>query len=162
MRPPAKIKDWLGQEEMLHWLHEAPSEGIFHRRLAIWLTSVGKIHAHRVASMLGVSTQSVWMWIKSYNSIGTNGLEQKKRGGRNWAYLNLDQERKLLDNLIKQYENLSIPRVNTIKKALEHTLGRKVSISYIYKLLKRHKWPNIYTLGKDSFAKYSQPWRRKM
>jgi len=161
MRPPAKIKDWIGPEEMLQWLQETTSESAFRRRLAIWLTSVGRIHAHRVASMLGVSTQSVWKWIKSYNSCGPNGLEQKKRGGRNWAYLSIDLERGVLDELIDQYAYMDIPSVYKIKLSVEHKLGRKVSTSYIYKLLKRHKWPYIYALAKDSFVKYSQPWKRR-
>lgn len=139
MRPPAKIKDWLGPIEMLKWLQESSSESAFQRRLAIWLTSVGRIHAHKVASMLGVSTQSVWMWVKSYNSLGPNGLEHKKRGGRNWAYLSIDLERGILDEFIDQYANMDIPSVHKIKQAVERKLGHQVSTSYIYKLLKRHK-----------------------
>lgn len=161
MRPPAKIKDWLNSAEMLEWIRKSHSETTFQRRMAIWLTFAGRIHAHKVASMLDVSTQSVWQWIKSYNSFGTNGLETKKRGGRKWSYPDIVQEKEILDNLIDQYENLGIPRVGTIKEAVESKLGRKVSTSYIYKLLKRHKWPYIYALGKDTFTKYSQPWKRK-
>ena len=161
MRPPANIKKWLGPEEMLSWLQEAPDKAAFQRRLAIWLTSVGKINAHRVATMLEVSTQSVWGWIKSYNSIGPKGLDDNKRGGRNWAFLSINQEREILDGLIDQYNNKQIPSVRTIKKTVEDKLGRKVSAPYIYKLLKRHKWPYICALKKDSFVKYAQPWKRK-
>jgi transposase len=162
MRPPAKIKDWLGPEEMLQWVKNTSCKAAFQRRISIWLTSMGRIHAHRVASMLGVSTPSVWLWIKLYNSHGPNGLEQKKKGGRNWAYLSIGREREILDDLIDQYQNRHIPNVFTIKKAVEHKLGRKVSTPYIYKLLKRHKWPYIYAQAKDTFAKYAQPWKRKI
>jgi len=147
---------------MLQWLYDAPSEFAFQRRMAIWLTSVGRFHAHRIASMLGVSTQSVWKWIKLYNTSGAKGLEHKKRGGRNWAYLDIDLERGILDDFISQYKSSDIPSVRQIKQGVEQKLGKKVSTSYIYKLLKRHKWPYIYAQAKDSFVRYSQPWKRKM
>ena len=70
MRPPAAIKDWLTAEQMLDWLSDAGDAESLQRRLAVWMTATGKLHAHHVAAMLGVSLQAVWLWIGQYNKHG--------------------------------------------------------------------------------------------
>ena len=54
----------------------------------------------------------------------------------------------------------------TIKLIIEKELGRKVSTSYIYRLLRRHGWAEIIAQAQtitgesDDFQKLSRPWRR--
>ena len=55
MRPPATIRDWLSIDRMFQWLQEAPDEASHRRRMAIWLTHTGRLHAAKVAEILGVS-----------------------------------------------------------------------------------------------------------
>jgi transposase len=96
MRMPAQIKPWLSTEEMAAWLREAPSKEAYKRRLAIWLTHIDPFHAHQVATMLQVSTQAVWLWLKQYNERGPQAIERKGRGGRRWSYLSWPEEEALL------------------------------------------------------------------
>jgi len=170
MRPAAQIKNWMNQDEMLLWLQEAADKASYQRRLAIWLTYAGRIHAHKVASMLGVSTQSVWAWISQYNTFGPTGLHRQDRGGRKWAFLSTDEEKEILLNLLKHTKSTRLPDVNTVKLAVEKNLDKKVSKPYIYKLLKRHNWPRLehhakaestYQKTKDNFKNFTQPWKRK-
>lgn len=166
MRPAAQIRDWLDTEQMLVWLQESSDKATYQRRLAIWLTFAGKLHAHKIAAMLGVSIPSIWSWIKRYNTFGPMGLNHQKRGGRTWAYLEEKQEWYLLRSILGQSEQKKLPGTQAIKLALEKKLGRKVSLSYVYKLIHRHNWPHIYTKSKiypkeDHFSKYAQPWQRR-
>ena len=169
MRLAARIKDWMNQDEMLLWLQEATDKSSCQRRLSIWLTYAGRIHAHKVASMLGVSTQSVWAWISQYNTFGPTGLIRQKRGGRKWAFMSLNEEKEILLNLLKQTKDTRLPNVNTVKLTVEQKLGKKVSLPYIYKLLRRHNWPGLeyraraestYQKTEDNFKKITQPWKR--
>ena len=58
MRPPAEIALWLSTEDMQTWVREAPDKASYQRRLAIWLTHVERLSAHRVAQSLCVSSQN--------------------------------------------------------------------------------------------------------
>ena len=81
MRSAANIKAWQSKAEMLAWVQAASDKPAYCRRTAIWLTCTAKLHAHKVADMLGVSKQAVWLWIRQYNEKGPKGLDRKGRGG---------------------------------------------------------------------------------
>src|SRR5258708_27517575 len=91
MRPPAEIALWLSTEDMQAWVREAPDKASYQRRLAIWLTHVERLSAHRVAQSLCVSTPAVWRWVQQYNHQGPEGLHRAARGGRPWAVLELGE-----------------------------------------------------------------------
>jgi transposase len=170
MRPPAQIKDWLGIDQMFRWLQEATNEASHKRRMAIWLTYTGKLHAHKVADVLGISTQAVWLWIRQYNQAGPTGLVRNGRGGRRRSAMSLKQEIGLLAPLIQKARAGHPPKPAAIRQIIQEKLGRSVSMSYIYQLLRRHGWADIlarsHTLktapkGNDTFADLSRPWQRE-
>ena len=80
MRPPARIEPWLSTEALQVWVREAPDKGAYQRRLAIWLTDVCRLPAHRVAESLCVSKQAVWLWIAQYNQQGPEGSTSRGAG----------------------------------------------------------------------------------
>ena len=45
-----KLAPWLSTEEMQAWVRKARDKASYQRRLAIWLTAVERLSAHRVAS----------------------------------------------------------------------------------------------------------------
>lgn len=169
MRPPAYIKPHLSVEKMFRWLQEAPDEAAHKRRMAIWLTATGKVHAHKVADIIGVSVNSVWMWIRQYNTAGPDGLQRKGRGGRRWGFLSIEDETKIIKPFIQLLRSGKAPKTAQIRKVFEKKLGRKVSISYIYRLLSKYGWSKMIAQSKnaskdkneDTFQKLSQPWQRK-
>ena len=169
MRPPSRIKPWLSIEKMFQWLQNAPDESSHKRRLAIWLTHTGKLHANKVAETLGVSTQTVWLWNHQYNTYGPDGLERKGRGGRRWGFMTTQQEAELLKPFIRKARSRHPPAPAAIKQLVEQKLGRKVSPAYIYRLLRRHRWNEIIaqsqldsssSVVQDNFRKLSRPWLR--
>jgi transposase len=170
MRPPAQIRDWLAIDKMFQWLQAAPDEAAHKRRMAIWLTHTGELHANKVAGVLGVSTQAVWLWVRQYNQHGPDGLVRNGRGGRRWGFMTLEQETRLLRPLVQKAKAGHPPAPQAIRGIIEATLGRTVSMSYVYRLLRRHNWADLLARSRRSrtprtdagtFAELAKPWRRE-
>ncbi len=170
MRPPAQIKDWLPIDQMFRWLQEAPNEASHKRRMAIWLTHTGKLHAHKVAEVLGISTQAVWLWIRQYNQAGPAGLARNGRGGRHRSAMSLKQEIELLAPLIQKARAGHPPKPAAIRQIIQDKLEHPVSMSYVYGLLRRHNWADIlarsrsvqgFQADENTFAELSKPWQRE-
>ena len=171
MRPPAQIKPYYSVEKMFKWLQNAPDEQSYKRRMAIWLTHTSGLNASKVAGILNVSTQAVWLWISQYNHKGPDGLDRKGRGGRRWAFMTYRQETDILKLFIHKAKAGQTVKTTAIKQVIENKLGKKISMSYIYRLLKRHKFNDITTQSQrstgpltagDNFRKLSRPWLRNI
>jgi len=163
MRKPAKIKPHLTTEQMQHWLNQAPDKASYQRRLAIWMTCTKRLHAHEIAQMTGVSTPSIWLWIKQYNQLGPVGLDRQGRGGRHFSYLTARGEAEIIAQLIRIAQNDGQPNAKTAQKIIETRLGHKVSLSYVYRLLNRHNWPTILSRIRPTqtdFQTLTRPWQR--
>ena len=92
MRKPSSLSPWFTVEQLVAWVKEAPDKTAYQRRLAIWLTHAGSYATHRVADLLAVSTQAVWKRVAESNSLGPSGLDRKRRGGRRWGLMTLEEE----------------------------------------------------------------------
>jgi transposase len=169
MRPPAKIKPYMPIEKMFQWLQNAPDEASYKRRMAVWLTHTGKLHATKVAQILGVSAKAVAAWVRQYNKLGPEGLQRTGRGGRRHALMTPRREAEILAPFIKMAKSGRIPKTTQIKQALENALKRKVSLPYVYRLLSRHDWSEIIAQSgqtspaekiPDDFQKIARPWLR--
>ena len=170
MRPPATIKDWQTINEMFRWVQKAPDESASKCRMAIWLTRTGKIHAEKVGMILGVSKQAVWLWIRQYNEKGPPGLERHGRGGRRWGFLSPQEETELLAPLFRRARSGAPVKPASVQQIVEDKLRRKVSKSYIDKLLRRHGWADLsgqsqrkmgVQASPDTFSTLSKPWLRR-
>ena len=170
MRPPPQIKPYMSIEQMFNWLQNAPDQNSYKRRMALWLAHTGNLHAHKIAQVLSVSKQAVWLWISQYNHLGPKGLDRKGRGGRRWAFLSRWQEAELLKPFIQQINNGKRPKTTEIKNAVENLLGRTVSYSYIYRMLARNNFHQHIAQSRpaapavelqDTFRSISQPWQRE-
>ena len=169
MKPPAIIKPHLTVKQMFKWLQEAPDEDCHKRRMAIWLIYTGRLNATKVAEILGVSVQAVWLWTHQYNTKGPRGLDRKGRGGRRRALLLREAEAELLKPFLARAKSKDTPKASEIKAAVERKLDRKVSLPYIYKLLARNGWAQTIAQGgkttktKDSgdFRTISRPWSQE-
>jgi len=140
MRRPAQIQSWLSEDQMLAWMREAPDRASYQRRLAIWLTWIKALHAEEVAQMLGVSKQAVWLWIGQYNQKGPEGLQRSGRGGRRWSLLEWKEERRILEGWSQRAQQGEVITARQLLPVVEKALGEKISLAYVYKLLKRHGW----------------------
>ena len=132
------VKPWLSQAELRAWVRRARSRQEHQRRLAVWLTYLRRWPAHEVATLLGVSTQAVWLWLGQYNRQGPGGLQRQGRGGRRWGFLTLAQERDLLAALRKEAGPGNTLTAKGIYRRVCRAVGKEVSLDYVYRLLRRH------------------------
>jgi transposase len=142
MRKPARIKAWLNETDWGQWTREAQEVGELRRRLSVWLTFWGYA-AHEVAYWLQVSKQAVWLWVGQYNRQGPGGLEREGRGGRRWGFLSLEQEAHLLSGWERRAQQGQVLTAKAFRPWLAQATGRAVSMAYVYRLLKRHRWRKL-------------------
>jgi len=150
MRKPAFIHAWLSEKKLKAWVRIAHTRDDYQKRLAIWMTVKGPFPAHRVASLLVVSKQAVWLWVSQFNRLGPNGLQRRGRGGRRRAYLSLDQEKALLESLERDAIRGRAPRAREVQEEISKVTRKNVSISYVYRLLKRIGWQKLDARGHRS------------
>jgi transposase len=143
MRSPASISPWLDDEELAAWVQEASDKFSYQKRLAIWLTHTGSFHAQRVADLLQVSKQAVWLWLGQYNREGPSGLKRSGRGGRRWAFLSWEAEEALLGRFEKRALKGEVVTAKMLWSEVSAALGRKISLDYIYRLMHRHQWRKL-------------------
>jgi transposase len=143
MRRAAQIKPWLSEGELLAWLRDSPDRASYQRRLTLWLTWTKALHAEEVAQMLGVSKQAIWLWIGQYNKEGPEGLQRQGRGGRRWSLLELKEEQRVLERWAKRAQQGEVITARQLLPEVQKAVGQKVSLAYIYKLLKRHGWRKL-------------------
>jgi len=169
MRKPARIKAWLSEVDLGQWTREARSADELRCRLSVWLTFLGYA-AHQVAYWLQVSKQAVWLWVGQYNRQGPGALERVGRGGRRWAFLSLAQEAQLLGRWEQRAEQGQVLTAKALRPQLRQAAGRDVSMAYVYRVLKRHRWRKLgprprhikaSVQQQEAFKKTSPPSGRK-
>ena len=73
------------------------------------------------------------------------GVEQvkTKKGLRNHARMSLDEEVKFLTPFIIESQNTGALHIQQLKVELERCVGKSVSTSTVYQLLRRHGWSKL-------------------
>jgi transposase len=110
---------------------------------AVYLHKVEKISASNVAKAVGSTTGMVYHWAHRYKKLGIEGLIKKPTGGRTWAYMTLEEEKKLLDSITEDAMNGLIVISKIVRKKAGQILGKPVSADYAEDLLNRHGWRKI-------------------
>ena len=164
-------KEWIAQDKMFVWLLESTDEFSLKRRLSIWLFQVVGLSASRIAEIIGISKQAVWLWNRDYNLKGPKSITRRGRGGRNWAFLTIEQEKSIINFFINKSHQGQKVKPIVIKQKIEQVLERKVSMPYVYRLLKRHNWyekvmkydpEKIKSHPEINFESISRPWKRNI
>ena len=162
MRPAAKIKEWQGEAEMSAWVREASDQQTYCRRTAIWLTRTAPLHAHKVAAMLGVSKQAVWLWIRQYNEKGPTGLGRQGRGGARKVVLDDKEVGRLIERLRRRRGAGAAPTGREVQGFLAEELGREVSSSYAYGFLRDYERSERgLSEGGGEFQRIARPWEQR-
>ena len=164
MRNPSQLSPWFSPDELLAWVQESKDKASYQMRLAIWLTQAGPFHAGRVAHLLGVSKQAVWLWIGQYNHQGPEGLDRAGRGGRRWGYLTPEDEAELLAGFLERASRGEVVTALHLHGDICRRVGKEVSMAYVYKMLHRNSWrklaprphhPKASTSAQEAFKKTS-------
>jgi transposase len=128
---------------MAAWVRAAPDKESYQRRLAVSLVVCERCHVPDVARMLHVAPRSVWRWLGQYNAAGPTAVIAQPRGGRRGAHLSLDAEAEVLHRLRAQALRGEVLTASDVRPAVERALGRPMSRSYLYDLLRRHDWRKL-------------------
>lgn len=139
MTRTSQLVAWMSRDEVRDWVTTAESKGEYQRRLVIWIVTDHPMPATEVARILGISKQAVWKWISEYNRMGPRGLDRPGRGGRRRALFPLTVEQSLVESLRRLQARNPQPSIRSLVPLATRILGQRVSVDYLYRLLRR--WP---------------------
>lgn len=131
-----RVVGWLGEGELCGWMREAKTRVEHERRLAVWM-GVNGYGAEEIGRMLGVSGPTVWRWVGKYNREGPGGLIRAGWGGRRRGYLTVEGERALVAELTAAAGGKRVA-AKEMQSQVSAAVGREVSMSYVYAILRRH------------------------
>ncbi|VTI94334.1 transposase [Streptococcus pneumoniae] len=96
-----------------------------------------------IIELLDCNQTTIWRNVKKYEEFGLDSLLQETRGGRNHAYMTVEQEKAFLARHLKAAEAGEFVTIDALFQAYKKELGRSYTRDAFYQLLKRHGWRNI-------------------
>ena len=95
----------------------------------------------QTATIIGLSKSRTGKLRTQFQRIETGAVKiRSKKELRNHARMSLDEEVKFLAPFIAQGHDTGVLPIPQLKVELERRIGRKVSTSTVYQLLRRHGW----------------------
>jgi len=86
----------------------------------------------KIADLLGVNRNSVYLWCKNYKSLGNKGLQEKRRGHKlgEGRMLSIEQEKIIQEMIIDTMpEQLKLPYGLWTRKAIKALIKREFKVS---------------------------------
>lgn len=130
-------------EEILEKIKETTGFWRVRRWMIIYEALVNPKTAEEIALNAGVSKYTVNHLISAYNRYGEKAVETNGKAQRQNAYLTLEDEKKFLNQFIKEAKDGQITTDRDIKLCFEKIVGNEVAESTISRLLERHGWRKI-------------------
>jgi len=96
---------------------------------------------HITGQIIGRSRVTVVQLRKKFRTLEQS--QHRKRGGRRYGYMTIEQERQFLSRFLDQAAQGGILVVSEVQRAFEAQVGRRVAQSTIYRMLDRHDWRTI-------------------
>ncbi|KIO50182.1 hypothetical protein SQ11_00225 [Nitrosospira sp. NpAV] len=114
----------------------------------------------QTATIIGLSKSRTGKLRTRFQRIET-GVEQvkTKKGLRNHARMSLDEEVNFLTPFIIEAQNTGALHIPQLKAELERRVGRSVSTSTVYQLLRRHGWSKLAQHPRTDIE-VMQAWKR--
>jgi len=128
----------LQRREVEDALREAVTVEEYQRVQAVWLRMLFGFSAAGISKALGLHQASVWRIHSRYRIEGAAMFRTAEKGGRRNANMDVFEEKKLMQPFLRKARYDGIIEVLEIRQAYEEKLGRRVSYSTVYRLLKRH------------------------
>ncbi|HEV6293235.1 TPA: IS630 family transposase [Streptococcus pneumoniae] len=115
----------------------------YHKRLQIVLFRLMGKSYKEIIEFLDCNQTTIWRNVKKYEEFGLDSLLQETRGGRNHAYMTVEEEKAFLARHLKATEAGEFVTIDALFQAYKKELGRSYTRDAFYQLLKRHGWRNI-------------------
>jgi hypothetical protein len=140
MRKPPPLPP--GSKEKLYLaLKSAHTKAEYRMVLCLWLRAALQMTSEQIAIALGLSRRGVLGIQAGYLHEGEAMFKRAGKGGRHRQNLSVAAERAFLDGLLERTKPANaIMNTMFIQQAYEDLVGRPVTYSVIYRMLKRHDW----------------------
>ncbi|WP_228348887.1 IS630 family transposase [Streptococcus pneumoniae] len=115
----------------------------YHKRLQIVLFRLMGKSYKEIIELLDCNQTTIWRNVKKYEEFGLDSLLQETRGGRNHAYMTVEEKKVFLARHLKAAEAGEFVTIDALFQAYKKELGRSYTRDAFYQLLKRHGWRNI-------------------
>lgn len=119
-------------------LDEATTVEEYQRVQAVRLQMKFGFRAVQIGAMLGLHEASIWRIQARYHRKGAKIFKTGPKGGRRHANMNIFEEKEMMQPFLMLARQGSIIKPLEVRLVYEKYLGRGVSDSTIYRLLKRH------------------------
>ena len=130
-------------KEMFLIMNESKDSITYKRAQSVYLRSKYNYSPKEISKITGLSISRVNDIHSLYNKHGSAIIFCGKRGGRNNANLQKEEESKFLEQYQDQSMDGEIITAGFIHRDLEAFLSKNLHKSGIYKLLKRNHWKKI-------------------
>jgi transposase len=130
-------------ETLENLIKTVKSEQSLRRIQAIYFRAKFHYPPSQIAAMTGFSVGSVRNLHVAFFDKGVQIFTLGRSGGRRAAYMTPEEEADFLRPFIKDGDAGSILEVSRIYKAHCDRVGKKISLSTTYDLLRRHGWRKI-------------------
>ncbi|WP_257390047.1 IS630 family transposase [Streptococcus pseudopneumoniae] len=115
----------------------------YHKRLQIVLFRLMGKSYKEIIELLDCNQTTIWRNVKKYEEFELDSLLQETRGGRNHAYMTVEEEKAFLARHLKAAEAGEFVTIDALFQAYKKELGSSYTRDAFYQLLKRHGWRNI-------------------
>jgi len=133
----------LTPEEVKHKMINDPNPLYRQRWMIIYNALVDPREAEDIARDTGVSVSTVHKLIPHYNKMGVAAVETPGKGGRQNAYMTLEEEENLLKTFFERAQSGEIVTASQIQPEYEKAVGHAVDPSTVHRVMKRHKWRKV-------------------
>jgi transposase len=113
------------------------------RFLCVWLRVEKGMPTEEIARAVGWHADTVRLIQRGFIASGAQVFRVKGKGGRYRQLMPLDEEGEFLEGFLAKAEGASMLVANEVKAELERKLGRKVSKTTVYRIMKRHEWRKV-------------------
>jgi len=133
----------ISEDEIRERLRATKERSHAQKLLVLLHATVDPIPAKEIALHVGVSKDTVHVWMSKYNRFGLDALLGPGKGGRRNENMSKEQEVAFLKPFMDRAVSGQIATTGEIGRAMEDYLGRPVHHSVVNRFLKRNGWRKV-------------------
>jgi transposase len=119
-------------------LEQSKTKDEFKKVLCIWLKVSLSLNSKQIAIGIGQTPAAVRKTQSRFAKEGIQAFFTKQRGGRKRENISFGREKQILNKFQRRARRGFVLSVTEIQRAYEHSAGKTVAQSTIYRLIARH------------------------
>lgn len=118
----------------------------YRRLLCLWLRAALRMTSKEIAFATGLTPSAVRRVQRRFYREGVDMFRRPGRGGRHRQHLSIEAERRFLERLLRETQPANaLLQARFIQEEFEKMVGRAVTSSVVYRMLRRHNWRRLIT-----------------